>query len=296
MIDLYVQQYLDYLASERGLSKATLSSYAVDLSQYTSFICDKHLEDRFSDEETIQSYRAYLIDNQMAVTSITRKVTALRGFLRFLVSEGRLQSIPEDVLKSSVNRTVIPKFLTVDEVDALLKAPDWDDNLGLRDRAMLETLYATGLRVSELISLKVADVDMRMGFLRCFGKGSKERVVPLGEVASGWIQAYMEKSRTQLLINGPSPFLFVSKLGAPMSRIMFWKIIKKYARIAGIEKSLVTPHVIRHSFATHMMERGADIRSLQEMLGHAGISTTQVYTHTSRDHLREVYKETHPRS
>ena len=188
----------------------------------------------------------------------------------------------------------MPKSLTVDELARLLAAPDIRDDHGLRDKAMLETLYATGLRVSELIGLKVEDVDLESGFVRCVGKGDKERVVPIGEIAAN-VDRGCISPRARGRFAGDSEYLFLTKLGRPMSRVMFWKIIKKYAAAAGISAP-ITPHVLRHSFATHLLERGADLRSVQEMLGHASIATTQVYTHVTRDHLREIYKEAHPRA
>ncbi len=296
MIDIYVQRYLDYLSAERGLAKATIASYSVDLAQFAEFIAKKGLDDSISKEETIQEYRADLQTKGLSNTSMSHKVTVLRGLLKFLSSEGYVDAPAEDILKSSVTKLRIPKFLTVDQVDALLNAPDWHEPLGLRDRAMLETLYATGLRVSELIGLLTDEVDMRMGFLRCKGKGSKERIVPLGEVACQWISAYRSRVRGIISKTAQSPYLFITKLDKPMSRVMFWKLIKKYAVMADIPEASVTPHVIRHSFATHLLERGADVRTLQEMLGHADIATTQIYTHTTRDHLREIYKQTHPRA
>ena len=296
MIDLHLQQYIDYLSAERGLAQATLASYSVDLSQFVEFLCANKLEDAISKEETIRAYRSDLMRKGFSSATLTHKVTALRGFLKFLAAEGYNEKPPDDLLKSSVIRQRIPKFLTIDQVDALLNAPDWREPAGLRDKAMLETLYATGVRVSELISLLTNDVDLRMGFIRCKGKGSKERIVPIGEVACQWISAYMLNSRGIIAKGDHSPHLFITKLGESMSRVMFWKIIKKYAILAGITGESVTPHVIRHSFATHLMERGADVRTLQEMLGHADIATTQIYTHTTRDHLREIYKQAHPRA
>lgn len=297
MIDRHVQNYLDYLASERMLAKATLASYSVDLAQYAEFISANGFEDSFNSEDTIKAYRAELHSRGLSVTTTSHKVTVLRGFLSFLAAEGYIENLPKDLLKSSVLRQRIPKFLTVDQVDGLLNAPDWREPTGMRDRAMLETLYASGLRVSELVNLLIDDVDLRMGFLRCKGKGSKERIVPVGEVACQWISTYMSGSRNMInKSSGISSYLFITKLGKPMSRVMFWKIVKKYAAMAGIDLDLVTPHVLRHSFATHLLERGADVRTLQEMLGHADIATTQIYTHTTRDHLREIYKQAHPRA
>lgn len=297
MIDRYVQAYLDYLASERLLAKATLASYSVDLAQYSTFVCENGIEDAYSSEETITAYRAWLQSRGLSVSTITHKITVLRGFLQFLAAEGYIIEMPsKDLLKSSATAKRIPKFLTIEQVDALLNAVDWREPIGMRDKAMLETLYASGLRVSELVNLLIDDVDLKMGFLKCKGKGSKERVVPVGEIACQWIGAYLAGSRSLISNNARSPYLFITKLGKPMSRVMFWKIIKKYASLADIPLEQVTPHVLRHSFATHLLERGADVRTLQEMLGHADIATTQIYTHTTRDLLREIYKQSHPRA
>ncbi len=200
------------------------------------------------------------------------------------------------------NRTCDPEtccqveaLVSIDERGQMVLPKDIRDKLGLRDKAMLETLYATGLRVSELVGLKVEEVNLKMGFLRCTGKGDKERVVPLGEIAAGYTAAYIDRARGVLANQRRSEYLFLTVRGGPMTRVMFWKIIRKHAVHAGIARP-VTPHMLRHSFATHLLERGADLRSLQEMLGHASIATTQIYTHVTRDHLRQVYKESHPRA
>ena len=216
-----------------------------------------------------------------------------RSLIKFLVGEKEIAKSPLAVLEPSRPPVRLPKSLSVEELSRLLAAPDIRDDLGLRDKSMIETLYATGLRVSELVGLKVEDVNLKSGFVRCTGKGDKERVVPMGEIAANAIALYIDRVRGRL--SDTSEYLFLTKLGKPISRVMFWKIIKKYAAKAGIT-SPITPHVLRHSFATHLLERGADLRSLQEMLGHASIATTQVYTHVTRDHLREVYKESHPRA
>ncbi|MGQ9581203.1 MAG: site-specific tyrosine recombinase XerD, partial [Armatimonadota bacterium] len=232
---------------------------------------------------------------QYTPASLARKISAIRGFFKFLLAERELEKNPLFVLRSYKPPRRLPKSLDVDDVSRLLSSPDTRSELGLRDKAMLETLYATGLRVSELVSLKIGDVDLKSRFLRCVGKGNKERLVPLGEIAVQYINSYVEGPRNRLIGRKGSEYLFLTEQGRPMSRVMFWKIVKKYARIAGITKE-ITPHTLRHSFATHLLERGADLRSLQEMLGHSSIATTQIYTHVSRDHLREVYRESHPRA
>jgi len=296
MIDLYVQQYLDHLIVERGLSKNTIASYGRDLSQFTSFLKDRDVTDPTQiDEACMISFLETLNKEKYAAASIARKLSAVRSLIKFLCAERIIERSPLYALESARPPRRLPKSLGIEEVDSLLAAPDTRDETGLRDKAMLETLYACGLRVSELISLKVEDVDFASRFIRCLGKGNKQRIVPVGATAAQWIGLYIENARCRQEGAHRSEYLFLTRLGAPMSRVMFWKIIRKYARIAGITNPL-TPHVLRHSFATHLLERGADLRSLQEMLGHASIATTQVYTHVSADHLKEVYRETHPRA
>lgn len=296
MIDMQIQRFLDSITVERGLSNNTVASYARDLSQFSGFLAKRGVAQLSDiDESCLVAFLSWLEKQCYAATSIARKVSAVRGFLKFLSAERLIEKSPLATFQAGRPPKRLPKSLDVDEVGRLLDAPNIRDDLGLRDKAMLETLYASGLRVSELISLRLDDVNTHTGCLRCVGKGDKERVVPLGEIAIGCIAAYIDRARGRLASAGNSDHLFLTKQGAGMSRVMFWKIIKKHAAAAGITKS-ITPHTLRHSFATHLLERGADLRSLQEMLGHASIATTQVYTHVSSDHLREVYKETHPRA
>lgn len=296
MIDVYVQRFLDHLIVERGLSANTISAYGRDLAQFAAFLARRGVtEPKGIDEGCLVAFLAELDKKKYAAASVARKLSAVRSMVKFLCAEREIEVSPLSRLEPARPPVRLPKSLDIDEVERLLDAPDVRDATGLRDKAMLETLYACGLRVSELISLKVEDLDLAAGFLRCVGKGDKERVVPIGETAAEWIRAYVEGGRGKHVSEHRSEYLFLTKLGKPMSRVMFWKIIGKYARIAAITKP-ITPHVLRHSFATHLLERGADLRSLQEMLGHASIATTQIYTHVSRDHLREVYRETHPRA
>jgi len=296
MMDVYVQRFLDSVTVERGLSQNTIASYARDLAQFVDF-AEKHgvCEPRRLDEGLLAAFLAHLERRRYAAASVARKMSAVRSLIKYLLAERVIEKSPLSALHSVRPPRRLPKSLDVDEVSRLLNAPDIRDDLGLRDKAMLETLYATGLRVSELVSLKVDDVDLKAGFLRCLGKGNKERIVPLGRIAAQFIATYMDGPRGRIARGARSEYLFLTRQGRPMSRVMFWKIIQKHARTAGITKQL-TPHMLRHSFATHLLERGADLRSLQEMLGHASIATTQVYTHVSRDHLREIYRESHPRA
>jgi integrase/recombinase XerD len=296
MIDFHIQRFLDYIAIERGLSSNTVASYGRDLSQFAAFLAKRGVTDpSHIDDACMVAFLNMLNKDKYAYTSTARKVSAVRGFIKYLCSERVIEKSPLRTFETGRPPQRLPKCLDIDELSRLLDAPDIHDDLGLRDKAMLETLYASGLRVSELIALKAEDVNSRMGFLKCVGKGNKERVVPIGEIAGEYIAAYVDRVRARLTRTNRSEFLFLSKLGEPMSRVMFWKIIKKYSTQAGITKS-ITPHMLRHSFATHLIERGADLRSVQEMLGHASIATTQIYTHVTRDHLREIYKETHPRA
>ena len=296
MIDIQIQRFLDHVAVERGLGKSTIESYGRDLAQFAEFAARKGLSKPIDiDEDVLLAFQDTLIKKRYAPSTRLRKTSALRSFLKFLCAEGEIKSVPEEAIGAIRRPRRLPKSLDVDEVSRLLSAPDLSDPLGVRDRAMLETLYASGLRVSELVGIKAADVDLRMGFVRCVGKGEKERVVPLGEIAVHCIAAYLERSRPALTRGKRSEFLFLSRLGGPMTRVAFWKIIKKHSVNAGINRS-ITPHMLRHSFATHLLERGADLRSLQEMLGHSSIATTQVYTHVSSDHLRQIHKENHPRA
>jgi integrase/recombinase XerD len=227
--------------------------------------------------------------------SVARAVHAMHGLYRFAVREGRLVGDPMENLKAPRAFKALPRYLSAPQVEALLNAPDTKTPLGLRDRALLEVLYATGLRVSELIGLRVSDLDMEVGIVTCFGKGSKERLVPLGEVARSWVRRYLAEARS--LLAGPRSLsvLFLSRRGGRLSRMGVWGIVRRHAVTAGVER-ILTPHVLRHSFATHLLEGGADLRAVQAMLGHADISTTQIYTHVTRERLRQVYDKFHPRA
>lgn len=296
MIDIQIQRFLDHITVERGLSNKTIEAYGHDLAQFAAFLESRDIDDPKSiDEDCLLGFLDQMNKRKLAPTSIARKMTTIRCFIKYLCFEREVIKSPLEAMPVAKPPKRLPKSLDLEDVKKLLQAPDVTDPLGLRDRAMLETLYATGLRVSELVGLRVDDLNPRMGFVRCVGKGDKERVVPLGEIAVHLIEAYMDRARTALTGVERSEYLFLNRYGHPMSRVMFWKIIKKYAIEAGIQKT-ITPHTLRHSFATHLLERGADLRSVQEMLGHASIATTQVYTHVTRDHLREIYKETHPRA
>ncbi|SFM85751.1 site-specific tyrosine recombinase XerD [Thermodesulforhabdus norvegica] len=296
--DSWVDLFLGHLRVERGLSEHTLNAYGRDLRDFLLFLGESVAESPGPgdvDGETIRSYLNYLAGTCSPRTQ-ARKLSALRTFFGFLVREGVVKVNPAKKVSFPKGRRELPNFLSLDEVARLLAAPDNETPIGLRDRAILELLYATGIRVSELTGLTLERVKIDPGFLIVFGKGSKERVVPLGEYAIEALNEYLSRGRP-VLIKGrnTSPVLFVNKNGRALTRLGVWKLIKKYARMAGINRD-VTPHVLRHTFATHLLEHGVDLRSLQAMLGHATISSTQVYTHIVTKHLKEVHSRYHPRS
>lgn len=295
-MDQMAQRYLDYLFVERGLARNTLASYGRDISQFIGYLAKQGVNtpDALT-EGIVESFINSLRIQGFAATSSARKGSAIKGFCRFLYTEKIISKDVAAVIEAPQKPMRLPDTLTRDEVIALLSKPDMSDELGIRDRAMLETLYATGLRVSELISLTVDSVNLDVGFVRCIGKGSKERITPIGKVAVDYIRQYLARCRRPASTKGRVQHLFLSHRGQPLSRVMIWKIIRKYAVAAGITKPL-TPHTLRHSFATHLLEGGADIRSIQEMLGHVSIATTEIYTHVSREQLKKVYKSAHPRA
>ncbi len=290
----YLPIYLDYLTVEKGLAKNSLSSYATDLRRFGNHLAEKEIDLERVERIDIVRYFQTLRGAGISARSVARALAAIRGMFRFLVAERHLKHDPTENLENPKLWATLPKSLQSPEVEALLRAPDRSTAEGLRDAAMLELLYATGLRVSELIHVKIEDLVMDAGFLRTFGKGSKERIVPFGDAARDAIVTYMERGRPEL-VKQADPHLFLSNRGTAMSRQSFWMKIVKYARKAGIS-SHISPHVLRHSFATHLLENGADLRSVQMMLGHSDISTTQIYTHVSRARLQRMYDQYHPRA
>jgi integrase/recombinase XerD len=290
-----VEDYLDHLRVERALSPNTLEAYGRDLAGLVAFAARKRRSVVALRQADLAAFIAGLRGRGLAARSVARAVHAMKGLYRFAVREGRLAADPMENLKAPRAFKALPRYLTSPQVEALLSAPDTKTGLGLRDRAMLEVLYATGLRVSELISLRAADLDMQVGVLTCFGKGGKERMVPLGEIALGWVRRYLTEVRPHMAGPRPVAFLFLSRRGGRLSRMGVWGIVRRHAVAAGVERTL-TPHVLRHSFATHLLEGGADLRAVQAMLGHADISTTQIYTHVTRERLRQVYDRYHPRA
>lgn len=294
-LDVLVDQYLNYLLVEKGLSKRTLESYSRDLTRYHTFLLNNGVTN-VSDSDTplILKHLIALRDSGLEARTRARHLVALRGFYRFLVQEKMIGRDPARLVELPKIGLKLPDVLSVEEVKRLLDSPDPETLQGARDAAMLEILYAAGLRVSELVNLKFQDVNLEAGYVRVFGKGSKERVVPIGLYAQQKIQNYLNTSRKRLLKNLISPYLFVARAGKPMSRQGFWKMLKRYVQKAGLHKK-ITPHSLRHSFASHLLEGGADLRAVQVMLGHVDISTTQIYTHIARDHLKHMHTKYHPR-
>lgn len=290
-----IDTFLNYLAVERGLSNNTIMSYQKDLNFYLDFLNQRHI-DALSKitKNNITNFMLAQKDKGISTNSIARRLAAIRMFHRFLTREKILKSDPSNLIDSPKLWKKIPDTLSLNEIDVLLAQPDIRDKQGTRDKAILETLYATGMRVSEAVNLKVDNVNLDIGFLRCIGKGNKERIIPIGKKAISSIKRYLEVSRPHLLKKSISEFLFLNRFGKRISRQSLWKIIKRYAKCAKI-KTPIKPHTLRHSFATHLLERGADLRSVQEMLGHANISTTQVYTHINKDRLKTIHRMFHPR-
>ena len=287
--DEWLDRFIAYLRIERGLSVNTLASYRHDLKLYFEHLGRTGVvQARPSD---VSEFLRFLYGRRLKPRSAARALAAVRGLYRFLLLEKAMSQNPTAVVETPRAFAPLPHFLSVDEVDRLLATPDLSHPAGLRDRAMIEVLYATGLRVSELVGLRLDGVNLEAGFLRCLGKGSKERVVPLGGSAREAVKAYLDSGRGA----HPTEILFLTARGAPLSRMEFWKILKTYAEKAAIRKN-ISPHVLRHSFATHLLERGADLRAVQMMLGHAEISTTQIYTHVIRERLKQIYKSFHPRA
>jgi integrase/recombinase XerD len=290
----YFPMFLDYLAVEKGLAKNSLASYAIDLRHFGHWLNEQGIEIEGVERLHIVKYFQSLRTAGISARSVARALAAIRGMFRFLVAERHLKKDPTENLENPKLWSTLPKSMQPEEVEALLGAPDRTTPDGQRDVAMLELLYATGLRVSELIRVRIDEVVMDAGFLRTIGKGSKERVVPFGDTAKAAMVAYMESGRRDHDKHS-DPHLFLSRLGRPMSRQSFWMKIVRYATQAGIHAH-ISPHVLRHAFATHLLENGADLRSVQMMLGHADISTTQIYTHVSRARLQKMYESFHPRA
>lgn len=297
--------FLDYLSVERGLSQNTLYAYKHDLGEFTGFLKKKGVSDPDGvTRSDIVSHMLKMKDKGLSPGTIARHLVAIKVFYRFLVRDGLARADIASPIESPALWKRLPDSLSTDEVDRLISAPDARNRQGIRDRACLELLYATGMRVSEIVSLRLDGINMDLGIAKCFGKGGKERIVPMGRAAREAVSRYLEKARPYFsrrslpgvprAASDGKETLFLTRLGGKMTRQSFWKMIKKHARKAGIKKN-ITPHTLRHSFATHLLEGGADLRVVQEMLGHADISTTQIYTHINKERLKSIHKQFHPR-
>jgi len=294
-LDLWIDRFLHHLAVEKGLSRNTLDAYARDLQGYAGVAQGRGISQvgEITAEHTLDYFKA-MRSKGLSPRSTARMLSSLKGFHKFLLQEQVLKENPLRRFRSPRIVPRLPSVLTAGEVEGLLQQPNSRHPLGVRDRAMLELIYATGLRVSELIHLSVNDVNLEVGYVRTRGKGSKERIVPIGKAACEALKEYLEGPRRLHRFRCSQPTLFLGKRGRGITRQGFWKILKKYAQTAGIRKR-ITPHMLRHSFATHLLEGGADLRSVQSMLGHADIATTQIYTHVSREHLKRLHQKFHPR-
>ena len=292
-----VEAYLTHLTVERRLAANSVDSYARDLALLAEFAAGRGLPVDKLTRPDLEGLVSSQMSDGRSPRSVARAVACYRGFYRFLVLDGRIKNSPADDLRPPRAWKSLPRFLSMEDVDRLLAQPDVATPRGLRDRALIELLYATGMRVSELIGLRPADVNLDASYLTCTGKGGKQRIVPIGDEAVVWVRRYIREARSALLRRRNSPRLFVNARGGGrgLTRVGFWKILRTYARQAGL-KTRISPHVLRHSFATHLLERGADLRAIQLMLGHADLSTTQIYTHVLEQRMRDVYDQFHPRA
>lgn len=291
-----LQDYLNYLSVERGLSENTLESYRRDLLQYFSYLKEKKsLTIKEANQATVIGYLLQMQARGKATATLSRSLAAIKSYYHFLFRENEISRDPTINLDAPKQEKRLPRVLSVEDIGRLLEQPELKQPAGIRDRAMLEVLYATGLRVSELVSLKINDLNLETAYLKCYGKGAKERIVPVGSMATKYLRLYLEHARKFLASSTVEDTLFLNHHGKGLTRQGFWKIIKKYAEGLSVHME-ITPHTLRHSFATHLLENGADLRSVQEMLGHADISTTQIYTHLTKSKIKEVYDQTHPRA
>lgn len=295
-INNILMDYLHYLKVERGLSENTINSYGIDLKLFLEYLRENEIPSfKQVNKEVIVNYMQSEKNNNKANSSILRSVSSLRKFFQYLAQEKIIEKDPMLLIDTPKKKQHLPQVLTKDEVEKLLRSPNTGQVLGLRDRVMLELMYATGLRISEIINLKLEDLHLTMGTLQTLGKGHKERIVPVGDEAIKWVNRYLEEARPKLLKQKRSNYLFLNFHGNNLTRQGVWKNLKAEVRKAGIQKN-ITPHTLRHSFATHILENGADLRIVQELLGHADISTTQIYTHLSNKQLADIYNRAHPRA
>lgn len=288
-------EYLETLQTERGASPNTLSAYRRDLSGFARFLRRRRLEVGRVGANEMTNYLLTLRQEGLGPRSRARRLSALRGFYRFLLQEGRIGQNPTEYLEAPRPPRRLPRTLSLEETAALVESPPTGNPVGLRDRTLLELLYATGMRASECLALRLEDVNLSAGYAVCTGKGSRQRLVPVGAQAVYWVKAYLRTARSSFVKRSDPGTLFLNRAGRPLSRQGLWGIIKKAARRAGV-RAVVSPHTLRHSFASHLLERGADLRSIQAMLGHADISTTQIYTHLPSSAVRDMYRRYHPRA
>jgi len=294
-LEAHVRTFLNAVRVEKGLAENTIKAYRRDLQKFALFARQRKLSTEHVERTDIVDFLGTLYRKGLDSRSVARHLVTLRNFFRFALLEGYVEQDPSATIESPKFRRSLPDFLNVEEVDRLLCQPDMSSVTGLRDRAMIELMYSCGLRVSELCGLCVSDLQQEEGCLRCVGKGHKERLVPVGREALKVVERYLNDSRPKLLGDRTSPYLFLGQTGNMVDRVAYWQRLRDYGRRAGIRKSL-TPHMLRHSFATHLLDRGADLRSVQIMLGHSDISTTQIYTHVVEERLKQVYKAHHPRA
>jgi integrase/recombinase XerD len=294
-LESHIRTFLNCLRVEKGLSDNTIQAYRRDIVKFAAFAIQRGLSTKDVRRSDVVDFLGSLYHKGLDSRSVARHLVTIRHFFRFSLMEGYIDDDPAATIESPRFRQSLPAFLSVEEVDRLLNQPDITAIVGIRDRAMIELMYSCGLRVSELCGVRVADLQAEAGCLRCTGKGNKERLVPVGKQALQVVHRYLAASRPKLLGEGSSPYLFLNQKGGKVDRITFWKTLGMYGRKAGLRKAL-TPHMLRHSFATHLLDRGADLRSVQMMLGHSDISTTQIYTHVVEERLKQVYRAHHPRA
>lgn len=294
-MEIYLESFVDYLKVEKGLARNSVYSYSEDLKKYTDYLKSTKINDPKEVTRKDITDFLFLLRKDISPVSISRVLSTVKNFHRFLLRERITSFDPSDLIETPKVEKKIPLFLTFEQVIKILKTPNLKKPQGIRNRAILELMYATGLRVSELVMLKLSDINLDVGFIKCKGKGSKERIVPLGKASEHFLQKYLNETRGKLLGGKVCLFLFLAQGGRPLSRQSVWKMIKKVVRKAGIKKK-VSPHVLRHSFATHLLEGGADLRSVQEMLGHVSITTTQIYTHVNQTRLKKIHRQFHPRA
>jgi len=304
---LWVEEYLDYCRIEKGLADNTVISYGRDLKHLVKFSVEQEWSEGPQEYLDVLEFLKYLQEKRLSSSSFMRMTSTLRNFYRYLLQNGKTKSDPTAQLEAPKRFRKLPRMLSRNQIEILLNQPDTRTESGIRDRAMLEVLYAAGMRISEMLNLKLHQLQLQLGFVVCTGKGSKERIAPINEAGTFWLTRYLKEVRPRLIgtktrknygvskRTSDQQRVFLNQRGKPLSRQGFWKILKAYGRNAGIPQNLLTPHVLRHTFATHLLEGGADLRSVQMLLGHADISTTEIYTHVSREHLQKIYRKHHPR-